>query len=117
MTTATTRQVLSEEAARSYLAEGMPQLCGVPCDWWGEDDEIAVFTNDPNRAVLAADALCRRDLGDGYLTAFGGIEVSGPGPVVLIEDPAVEQVLFAPAGPGQYRLPVCVVSPTRGEVT
>ena len=92
----------------------MEPKCGVPVQWLSIHQlSIVACTGDPVLAALAANALCRQELGDDLPTVMGGIGVDGPYEVVLL-GPADGALNWRPATEAdEYALTLCVVYPAR----
>ncbi len=93
LTFAPRRRPLTREQLQDFLANDTYSALGVQV-WWGSGHELLVATPDRVVAVLAADAIVRRQLGDSLPAMFGG---------VAVDEPMSVEVLPAEDGPGGYQ--------------
>lgn len=104
--------LLNEDQAHDLLLD-MRSPYRVPADWWGEDNELLVFTHDRVLAALVADVIAQADTGGTYPSVAGaGVEVEGPLQLVLVGAPEAELVDVRLARPEDgYALFACRVHP------
>lgn len=126
--TADSLPLMSEADARTTLQSGR-LIYGVPTEWDGETDSVAVFTADPIEAAYCADVICRQDQWRPYRAyAGGGVDVVGPIEVVLVGIAGTEFIDWRPAEKvfplppvagdrdeqdRRYSLLMCLVRPAR----
>jgi hypothetical protein len=76
---------LSRAEVQDFLANDTYAAYGVAV-WWGTGHELLVATADRVLAVLAADAVVRRQLGGPLPEVFAGVTVDEPMSVELLAD-------------------------------
>jgi hypothetical protein len=90
----------------------MVEIDGVLVQWMSvESLAIAVRTAGREIAVRAADALCRKELGDGLATVVGEFIVDGPAPMVVVGVHEGLPLWQTAAAGDEHALSVCVVRP------
>lgn len=102
---------MTEEQMRQVVRDDMVSVYEIPVQWLNPERlAFVAVTTDPWLALLAADELCRRELGDGYPLVVDGVVVDDPQDVVLLGEPGSGSFVWRPATPDDaYALTVCVI--------
>ncbi|MEN3308818.1 MAG: hypothetical protein V7603_5020 [Micromonosporaceae bacterium] len=106
---------MTEAQMREVIRDDMHLVYEIPVQWLNPERlAFVACTTDQWLGLLAADELCRREVGDGYPIVAGGFMVDEPEDVVLLGKPGSGSFVWRPATPDDtYALTVCVIRPTK----